>query len=114
MNGGWFVDDGEGPLALRPSERLLAALVVIVMLFTVGVLGYMLIEHFTFLDALYMTVITLTTVRICRGSTPVGQGQIFTIILLILGVGTLAYSISTLIEFVMSGGIGGHDEATHE
>jgi hypothetical protein len=54
-------------VALRRVQGAILALVTIV---TVGVLGYMVFEGFSFTEALYMTVITVTTVWIQGGSLP--------------------------------------------
>jgi voltage-gated potassium channel len=77
--------------------------------FVVGTIGYMLIggaEH-SLLDAVYMTVITLTTVgyeeAIAVGSRPVAQ--VFTMVLLLTGVGTFLYFFSSLTAFVVEGTI---------
>lgn len=43
-------------------RRVWIALLALGVITTVGVLGYMLFEGWSFMDALYMTVITLTTV----------------------------------------------------
>lgn len=91
----------------RPSNRLLIAILAILILFVVGVVGYMLLEQYTLMDALYMTVITLTTVGYSE-VRPLSTGsRLFTIILLILGVGTLAYGLSNLVEYVMTGSVSG-------
>ena len=63
-----------------------------------GVLGYMVLEGWPFLDALYMTVITITTV----GYGEIGQlsqgGRIFTIILIFLGIGIMAYFLGVVAQ----------------
>lgn len=91
----------------RLSNRLVVALLAIVALFAAGVAGYMLIEQYSLMDALYMTAITLTTVGYGEVQPLSTSGRIFTIILLILGVGTLAYGISNLVEYVMTGSVSG-------
>lgn len=91
----------------RPSNRLLIALVAILILFVVGVVGYMLLEQYTLIDALYMTVITLTTVGYSEVQPLSTVGRLFTITLLILGVGTLAYGASNLVEYVITGSVSG-------
>lgn len=75
-------------------------------LFLVGTVGYIAIEGWSVIDALYMTIITLTTVGFgeVRPLSPVGR--VFTIGLLILGVGTVAYSLSTLGEYLLVAGVG--------
>jgi hypothetical protein len=62
----------EPRLALRRIESALLALAVIAV---VGVLGYMVLEGWSFTDALYMTVITLTTVGYREVRTLDATGQ---------------------------------------
>ncbi len=90
-----------------PSSRLLIALSIIMTLFVLGVVGYMIIEQFSLMDALYMTVITLTTVGYSEVQPLTTGGRVFTMILLVLGVGTLAYGASNLVEYVLTGSVSG-------
>ena len=54
-----------------------------------GVIGYHVLEGYTWLEALYMTVMTLSTVGF-REVRPLGPtGQIFTILLIIAGLGVV-------------------------
>jgi len=68
-----------------------------------GVVGYMLIERASLIDALYMTVITISTVGFGE-VIPLSQGgKVFTIFLIILGTGTLAYTASQFVDYVVAG-----------
>jgi len=70
---------------------------------TFGVSGYILIEDANFVDALYMTIITISTVGFSE-VMPLSQGgKLFTIVLIILGTGTLAYTASQFIDYVVAG-----------
>ena len=60
-------------------RRLLFALALIALLMIVGTAGYMLIEHMTLGDALFMTVITISTVGYGQVRPLDGVGRIFTI-----------------------------------
>ena len=70
-----------------------------------GTIGYMVIEGWPLTDALYMTVITLSTVGYgeVQGLSP--TGRIFTIILIIMGVGFVFYLAGSVIQFMMEGRI---------
>jgi voltage-gated potassium channel len=69
-----------------------------------GTFGYMFFEHWNFIDALYMSVITLTTVGYEEVHVLSQAGRIFTMILIIGGIGIVAYAFSTLAAIF----IGGH------
>jgi voltage-gated potassium channel len=71
----------------------------------VGTVGYALIEEWPFLDALYMTVITLSTVGFAEVRTLSAAGRIFTMGLIILGVSFVFYVLGEVIRFMMEGDI---------
>lgn len=68
-----------------------------------GTLGYMLIERWSLLDSVYMTVITVATVGFREVHVLSDAGQWFTIALIFAGVGGIAYSIGTIAEFMVEG-----------
>jgi voltage-gated potassium channel len=86
-------------------KRMILALVLIGFIVSFGTIGYMVIEGWNFLDSLYMTVTTLTTVgyREIRELSTVGRW--FTIILIIVGVGTMLYVLSIGAKFLIEGEI---------
>lgn len=68
-----------------------------------GMVGYMSIEGMSWLNALYMTVITVATVGF-REVHPLSEaGMLFTIFLIITSFGTFAYAITSLTAYVMDG-----------
>src|SRR5215207_971157 len=95
----------EPRVALRRVQGAILALVIIA---TVGVLGYMVFEGWSFTDAVYMTVITLTTVGYREVRPLDTTGQLWTMALLITGVGTLFYAAVSSVELVVEGTIGGY------
>jgi voltage-gated potassium channel len=84
-------------------RRLLPVILLVTFIISFGTAGYMLIERWSFLDSLYMTIITLSTV----GFKEVGElstgGRLFTIILIIGGVGTVLYALSAGARFLLEG-----------
>ena len=88
--------------ALRRVQGALLALVIIA---AAGVFGYMVFEGWGFTDALYMTVITLTTVGYREVRALDATGQLWTMLLLITGVGTLFYPAVSSVELVVEGTI---------
>jgi voltage-gated potassium channel len=83
--------------------RFLLALLVPVLLILVGTLGYHLIEGWDSFDALYMTVITLTTVGFNEVHPLSPAGQVFTMFLALGGIFTLFYAAAEIIRAVVSG-----------
>ncbi len=63
----------------------------------------MFIEHWSFLDSLYMTVITIASVGFMEVHPLTEQGRIFTILLILGGTGVLVYGVSTIIAFIVEG-----------
>ncbi len=79
--------------------------IALLVLVAVGTCGYILLEGYGVLDALYMTVISLTTVgyREIRPLSP--GGQVFTILLLITGIGLVAYAVRQAAGMLIEGGL---------
>jgi voltage-gated potassium channel len=86
----------------NPFIRLRLALLVGALLGAFGTAGYMGIEHYGFLDAVYMTVITLGSVGFGTVAPLTAAGEIFTILLIVFGLGTAAWVFSTVIEVFVS------------
>ena len=68
-----------------------------------GVLGYMLLSNYSFVDALYMTVITITTVGFGEVKPFTPEEKIFTIILILTSISVFGYAVSTFSEYLVSG-----------
>lgn len=70
-----------------------------------GSLGYVVLEGWEFFDALYMTVITLSTVGFGEVHPLTRVGRVYTIILLFTGMGVMLYVVSSLARVVVEGEI---------
>ncbi|MCB0422900.1 MAG: two pore domain potassium channel family protein, partial [Bdellovibrionales bacterium] len=81
--------------------NLLQLIGMLLVLMVGGTLGYRIIEGWSFNDALYMTVVTLSTVGFSEVHELSPNGRLFTIILIILGVGNMAYILSSLFQFAL-------------
>jgi len=86
---------------LRKRLVLSAALIALIVSF--GTIGYMGIEEWDFIDSLYMTIITLTTVGFKEVNDLSLSGRIFTIVLLIGGVGTVFYTLGIGAKIIVEG-----------
>lgn len=76
------------------------------LLFAFGVAGYMVIEGWSFLDALFMTAITVTTVGFQEVRPLDGAGQIFTIFVAFFGIGWAFYIFIGVVEMILAGELG--------
>ena len=85
--------------------RLLTPFLILQGIILIGILGYMLIEDYTFVEALYMTTLAVTTVGFGEVRILSENGQIFTVILLIFSWSTLAFVLARITQFVVTGEI---------
>lgn len=84
-------------------NRLIRILIPVIIVLAVGTAGYMVIEKWTFLECIYMTVITIATVGF-QEVRPLSEiGRIFTIFLILTGDGILLYALSALVAFIVEG-----------
>jgi len=83
------------------SWRPLALLILALMAF--GTAGYVLIERWSVWDAFYMTVITITTVGYGEVHPLSFAGQVFTVVLLLTGVGTFFYAFTLFMSLLSEG-----------
>ena len=81
-------------------SRINKASLLLSILLTIGTLGYMFIENYEFIDALYMTVITITTVGFREANPLDFQGKIFTIILIFTSIGLYGYVLSVITDYI--------------
>ncbi len=85
--------------------RILKTVGLVLLTAAAGVAGLMVIEGWSFIDALYMTVITISTVGFSEVH-PLSQiGKFFIIILIIFGVGAYIYIISIVAEYLVAGAL---------
>jgi voltage-gated potassium channel len=84
-------------------QQIFRAIILSWVIFFIGVFGYMLIEKWNFLDAAYMTAITVTTVGFMEVHETSPAGKIFTIFILIAGVGYFFYITGVIIQAIVEG-----------
>jgi voltage-gated potassium channel len=83
-------------------KRIVRGFVILLIIMGFGTVGYMTLEGWSMLDALYMTVITITTVGFSEVRSVSPIGKVFTIFVIFFGVGLIAYilgiSAQTMVE----------------
>ena len=88
-----------------PTGGLRLAVALLTTVIAGGTVGYVLIERWPAWDAFYMTVTTITTVGYREVHELSRSGQVFTVFLLIGGVGTALYTFTLLATTVVEGGL---------
>jgi len=84
---------------------LIPVLSLVVSIVAFGTAGYMVIEGWNFLDSIYMTITTITTVGFREVHELSHAGIVFTIILIVGGVGTALYAFTAGARFILEGEI---------
>lgn len=77
------------------------AIIVLFFIILIGTSGFMLIEGWNTVDALYMTIITITTTGFEEVHQLSMEGEIFTLVLLIVSFGTVIYIGSSGIQILI-------------
>jgi voltage-gated potassium channel len=90
-------------LGIYVFSKIYSAILFIVIVVAVGILGFMYIEGYTISEAVYMTVITLSTVGFQEVRELSPLGRLFTTFLIITSFGTFAYAVSELTTYIVSG-----------
>jgi voltage-gated potassium channel len=90
---------------VRRSRSVLLGFAGLAGVLVAGTVGYAALG-FGWLDAVYQTVTTITTVGFREVEPLDGVGKIFTICLILVGVGTALYTLTVLIETLVEGHIG--------
>ena len=85
------------------QSKLYKALLLFLLIIATGVVGYMYLSNYTFVNALYMTVITITTVGFGEIRPLSPEERLFTIFLILMSVTSLGYVASVLSEYIASG-----------
>ncbi len=84
-------------------RQFLVPITALILILIIGILGYIFIEGYTPLNALYMMVITFATIGYGEPQPLTPEGRIFTILLIISGFTTGFYAIGKLSSFLLEG-----------
>jgi voltage-gated potassium channel len=83
------------------SRNIIRALIMLGLVLLLGTMGYAIIEGWDILDAIYMTVITITTVGFGEVRTVSPAGRVFTIALICMGMGIIAYTLGMVAQVMV-------------
>jgi len=85
------------------QKLLLIAIITVFCVCIIGVVGYMLIEGWNVFDAMYMTVITIAGVGFGEVHQLTQAGKLFTIFIILSGVGSVVFTLTVGVAFVVEG-----------
>jgi voltage-gated potassium channel len=88
-------------------QRLFYIWLVFLSTLLAGTLGYSAIEDWSFVDALYMSIITVTTVGFSEVHPLSEEGRLFTTLLILLGVACFTFSFGVITNYVIAGELRG-------
>ncbi len=86
-------------------KKLKIAVLLLLAIILTGMVFYHFIEGWDFLSSLYMTIITISTVGYGDFYPRTNLGKIFTMLLVIFGVGTMLYTVGLMAESMVEGRI---------
>ncbi len=84
------------------KKKIVIALCLLIALLIIGILGFRLISDYSWIDALYMTVITITTVGFEEVHPLDDFSKIFTVCLILTSVVIVGYALSVITEYILS------------
>src|SRR3989449_1846256 len=90
----------------HPLRRFRLAAVLLAIVITVGVTGYMVIDGWSLLDSFYMVIITISTVGYTEVHAQGTTGRLFTSGLIVVGVGTMLYGFGVFAETLADNAFG--------
>ena len=86
--------------------RIRYAIIIMLIIIVIGTVGYIIIEEATFVDSLFMTVITVSTVGYQDVLLLTDNGKIFSILLILVSWVTFAFAISVITSHLVEGELG--------
>jgi voltage-gated potassium channel len=87
----------------RQVKHIAIGLILLATVISVGVIGYMILENFSFVEALYMTIITIATVGFEEVHQLDNAGMVFTSFLIIFSFGLFVYVVTSFTRLLVEG-----------
>ena len=89
----------------KRAWNLLQPILILHIIIITGIIGFMLIEHFNFIEAVYMTTISVTTTGFTEVHPLSPAGRVFTVFLLVMSWTAFAFAVTRITQYVVSGEI---------
>jgi len=83
------------------NKKITTSMILILAVLTLGTTGYMLIEDYSLVEGLYMSIITVTTVGFGEVQPLSESGRVFTTFIILIGFGTLAFAGHAVAESLL-------------
>ena len=83
-------------------SKIYTAVLLLCILLIVGVVGFKIISGYSWIDALYMTVITITTVGFAEVNPLDDASKIFTVFLILTSIVIVGYALTIITEYILS------------
>lgn len=90
------------PIIKLFRSKIYTALTLLFLLLLVGIFGFKFFSGYSWIDALYMTVITITTVGYGEVNPLDDFSKIFTVFLILTSIVTVGYALSIITEYILS------------
>jgi len=95
--------DYKNEIRKESFRSMYLAILLLMGIVLVGIVGYVFIEGYNLIDALYMTIITMSTVGFEEVEPLSNAGRIFTFFLIVFSFGIFAYAVTTLTRYIVDG-----------
>jgi len=90
------------PIIKLFKSKIYTAVTLLILLLLIGVFGFRFGSNYSWIDALYMTVITITTVGFGEVQPLDDSAKLFTVCLILASVVILGYALSVITEYILS------------
>jgi len=90
------------PLVKVFRSKINIAIILLIALLFIGVIGFKIMTNYSWIDSLYMTVITITTVGFGEVKPLDPESKIFTIFLILTSVVIVGYAIKVITEYIIT------------
>jgi len=88
---------------MKKNNKLIIILLILFSLVIIGTIGYSVLLNVSLLNGLYMTVITISTVGYKEVAPMTDAAKLFTIFIILFGVGTLGYALTNMLLLFVEG-----------